>query len=354
MIFRLYRIQADHLLRSSTLHLFVAIASVGILAGCSKDSISVTKVPKERVNTAYQIPDHWTLKPASGMRAASFSIRDDHGHDGEVSVLPMPRLNIADIEIVNLWRQQVGLEPATADQVTDLAKTVKIGNEEGNLFDLASPDAANDPDHAARIVTAYLHSEEITWFFKLTGPSHFVEVEKPAFTQFLATVNLAKMQREFQSRSAAQRPASAPSAPARELPQWTVPEGWQPGTPSSQMLLASFSITAQTDGPAEVTVSSLGRGGGGLLPNINRWRGQIGLSTLSQDDLATVIQTIDFNGIEGTLVDMNGPDTRIVAAIVTVGAQTWFYKMMGASGTIETQIEAFTAFVQSVRYSGNG
>ena len=72
------------------------------------------------------------------------------------------------------------------------------------------------------------------------------------------------------------------------------------------MLLASFSITEQTDGPAEVTVSSLGRGGGGLLPNINRWRGQIGLSALSQDDLATVIQTIDFNGIEGTLVQDDG------------------------------------------------
>ena len=354
MKLRLFRIQTESLLRSSTLHLVVAIASVGVLASCSKDSITVTKIPKQRVSTAYQIPDHWSIKPASGMRAASFSVQDEHGHDGEVSVLPMPRLNIADIEIVNLWRQQVGLEPATEDQVADLATTVKIGNQDGNLFDLASPNETDDPDHAARIVTAYLHDEEMTWFFKLTGPSHFVEVEKPNFTQFLATVNLAKMQQEFQSRAAAQRPPAAPSAPARELPQWTVPEGWQSGTPSSSMLLASFSVTAQTDGPAEVTVSALGRGGGGLLPNINRWRGQIGLGTLSQNDLATVTQPIDLNGIEGTLVDMDGPDSRIVAAIVTVGAQTWFYKMMGASGTIETQIEAFTAFVQSVRYSGNG
>jgi hypothetical protein len=354
MNFRLFQIQADLLLRSRPLHLAVAIASIGILGGCSKDSITVTTVPKERVNTAYQVPDHWTLKPASGMRAASFSVRDEHGHDGEVSVLPMPRLNIADIEIVNLWRQQVGLEPATEDQVTELAQTVKIGNQDGNLFDLASPDATDDPDHAARIVTAYLHSEEITWFFKLTGPSHFVEVEKPAFTQFLATVNLAKMHSEFQSRAAAQRPAAAPRAPAQELPQWTVPEGWQAGTPSSSMLLASFSISDQTDGPAEVTVSAFGGAAGGRLMNINRWRGQVGLGDLSEDDLATVIQSIDLNGIEGTLVDMDGPETRIVAAMVTVGPKTWFYKMMGAPGTIETQIEAFTAFVQSVRYSGNG
>ena len=354
MNFRLFRPQPNPLLRQSITHLSISIALFGLLAGCSKDSITVTKVPKEKINTAYDVPSHWTLKPASGMRAASFSIADDHGHDGEVSVLPMPRLNIADLEIVNLWRQQVGLEPASEEQVEELAKTVKIGNQDGSLFDLAGPDAASDPDHAPRIVTAYLHTDEITWFFKLTGPSHFVDVEKPAFTQFLATVNLAKLNKDFQSRAAAQRPSPPQSGPAPALPQWVVPSGWQQGTPSSSMLLASFSVSDQTDGPAEVTVSSLGGGGGGLLLNVNRWRGQVGLEALSQEGLAGVTQSIELNGLTGTLVDAKGSETRIVAAIVTVGPQTWFYKMMGAPGTVETQIEAFTTFVQSVRYSGNG
>ena len=116
------------------------------------------------------------------------------------------------------------------------------------------------------------------------------------------------------------------------------------------MLLASFNIADQADGPAEVTVSSLGGGGGGLLPNINRWRRQIGLDPISEATLAEVAKTLDFNGREGTLVDMSGTDSRIVAAIVAVGSQTWFYKMMGAPETIEKQVDAFTAFVQSVEY----
>lgn len=333
-----------------------AIIAMGLFTGCSKEAITVTVIPKERLNLAYEAPDHWTPRQGSAMRAVSFSIPDEHGHNGEVSVLPMPRLNIDDIEIVNLWRQQVGLEPTSADQVSELASRVKIGSLEGNLFDLESPAQGDDPDHNARIVTAYLHDENITWFFKLTGPSHFVETEKPAFTQFLASVNLAKLQQDFQRRAAAQR-GPAPNrgpAPSRALPEWEVPSGWQSGTPSSSMLLASFSVETQVDGPAEVTVSQLGNGGGGLLLNVNRWRGQIGLAAIEAEDLSNSIETLDANGLECTLVDLKGTEARIVAGIVNVGPQTWFYKMMGASGTIDAQMSAFISFVQSVKYPENG
>ena len=323
--------------------------------GCSKEPITVTQVPKEQVNTAYDIPDHWRPQPASGMRAATFTIPDEHGHNGEVSVLPMPRLNIADIEIVNLWRQQVGLAPASADDVSQLAESVTIGSGSGNLFDLVGPDAETDPDHAPRIVTAYLHDEQMTWFFKLTGPSHFVATEKPAFMTFLASVNLTQMQREFQQRAAAQQaPPQTSTGPSRSTPEWTVPEGWQQGTPSSSMLLASFSISETVDGPAELTVSSLANDGGGLLANVNRWRRQIGLAPVDDTGLASVVQALDAGGRDGNLVDMSGEQNRILAAIVKVGGQTWFYKMMGAPETIQNQIGAFTAFVQSVKYPGNG
>ena len=350
-------LSSERLFNSASVQVsLVAIITMGLFSGCSKEAITVTTIPKERVNLAYVAPDHWKLQAGSAMRAVSFSIPDDHGHNGEVSVLPMPRLNIDDIEIVNLWRQQVGLEPTTADQVSELASKVNIGSLEGNLFDLESPTQGNDPDHSARIVTAYLHNENITWFFKLTGPSHFVEVEKPAFTQFLASVNLAKLQQDFQRRAAAQRgpaPSGGPS-PSRELPEWTVPTAWQSSTPSSSMLLASFSINEQVDGPAEVTVTQLGGGAGGLLLNINRWRQQIGLRAISAEEMPDMIQSLNVENYEATLVDLKGSETRIVTAIVTVGNQTWFYKMMGASGTIDGQINAFTRFVQSVNYPDNG
>ena len=329
------------------------IASVS----CSPEPITVTTVKKQKANSAYEAPNHWQLQGSSGMRALSFSIPDDHGHNGEVSVLPMPKLNIADLEVVNLWRQQVGLTPATEDQLPSMATSVAIGGGTGKLFDLASPDASEDPDHAPRIVTAYLHEDDLTWFFKLTGPSHFVENEKPAFEQFLSSINLAKMRNDMQRRSAAQQmpqPSPGGAGGGRPTPEWTVPESWTATTPSSSMLLAAFEVKNPTAGPANVTVSSLGGGGGGLVANINRWRGQIGLSSIGPDDLSSITSKLDLNGLEATLVDMASDEQRIVAAIVPVGSQTWFYKMMGSPQTIENEIQAFTQFVQSVKYSGNG
>ena len=320
-----------------------------VLAGCAKEPITVVTVPKERKNTAYQVPNHWQLKPPSGMRAVSFSIPDDHGHNGEASVLPMPRLNIDDIEIVNLWRQQVGLEPAEAADVAKLAATVTIGGEQGQLFDLASPEQAEDPTHAPRIVTAYLHADNLTWFFKLTGPSHFVDQEKPAFTQFLASLNLAKLQAEFQSRMSANQAPPPSAAPSRSLPEWTVPENWEPQPPPNSMVMASFSA-----GGADATVSALGGSGGGLLINVNRWRGQIGLSPIGEDGLPAITAPLDLNGKSGTLVRMEGPEKGILVAIVAEGGQTWFFKLMGPPAALDAQTVSFTDFVRSAKYPGNG
>ena len=286
------------------------------------------------------------------MRAASFTIQDEHGHNGEVSVLPMPRLNIADVEIVNLWRQQVGLGSASEEEVSQLAEKTPIGELEGKLFDLVSPQAEEDPDHAPRIITAYLHDEQWTWFFKLTGPSHIVETERPAFRQFLASIDLVRLQRDFQKRAAQATPP--PARASVPLPQWEVPKDWRTSEPNSSMLLASFSIGSEVDGPAEVTVSSLGGGGGGLLANINRWRRQLSLPALAADELGDATRSLALDGLAARFVDIKGAEQRIAAAIVTVGAQTWFYKMMGSPQTVGKQIDAFTAFVQSVRYSGNG
>ena len=58
-------------------------------------------------------------------------------------------------------------------------------------------------------------------------------------------------------------------------PTWTVPSGWQEGQ-LAQFLVAKY-VIAGADGTAAVNVSSLAGDGGGLLANVNRWRGQLGL-----------------------------------------------------------------------------
>lgn len=107
---------------------------------------------------------------------------------------------------------------------------------------------------------------------------------------------------------------------------------------------------------AAVNVSMSAGNGGGLAANVNRWRQQLGLSAASETDINAQAAHIDVTGGKATVVDMSGTDartekpTRLIGVIVPQAGQTWFYKLMGDSNTVEAQREAFITFVQSARY----
>ena len=246
----------------------LSLLSAGV--GCFQEPVTVAKIPKEP--PAYVVPDHWRPAPSRlPMHSASlsFAVADEHGHAGEVSVLPMRRFQVGDVEIVNIWRQQLGLEPSTSEQAAQDATEVKIGSFDGKLFDLESPKRNGSSGHEARMLTAYLHQTNRTWFFKLSGPGHLVETEKAAFLRFLESVNFHEIQREIQSLAPHQTasPTLQTTAPrSREAPQWEAPASWQSAPPTSSMQLARFHVSHPQEGVAEMTVSVLSGDGGGLLP----------------------------------------------------------------------------------------
>ncbi len=333
----------------------LAISLLSLSVGCFQEPIAVVKIPKER--PAYVIPDHWTPMPSRlPMHSASlsFAVADEHGHTGEVSVLPMRRFQVDDVEIVNLWRHQLGLEPTTPQQTARDATEVKIGPFDGKLFDLGSPNHNGDSVHASRMLTAYLHQANRTWFFKLAGPSHLVETEKASFLRFLESVNFNKIQQELQSRTPHQTASpnlQTAALRSRKMPQWEAPASWQSASPKSSMQLARFHLSHPKEGDAEITVSVLSGDGGGLLPNVNRWRRQINLPPLELESLGNVTRQLDLKDErKGVLVDITGGESRVLVAIVSVGKETWFYKMTGAPGAIEEEMAAFTRFVRSVQY----
>jgi len=133
-----------------------------------------------------------------------------------------------------------------------------------------------------------------------------------------------------------------------------VPADWKEGE-LAQFLVAKYVIQGSGGASAAVNVSELDGTGGGLLPNLNRWRTQLSQAPISEDDAAK-LPTIDASGARAVLADFTGTDARsgkparLIGLVLPLNGQTWFYKLMGDPDLVGQQKDALIKFVQSAQY----
>ena len=133
----------------------------------------------------------------------------------------------------------------------------------------------------------------------------------------------------------------------------TPPESWSLASPSS-FEKARFTVS-ELQGSANVSLTVLQGDGGGLLENVNRWRGQLGLGPLEEDKLEEFLEPMRSLGEEARMVDINGTSRRsqleesLVGVIVPQGELTWFYKLMGTPSVVEKSREEFLAYLPEWR-----
>jgi hypothetical protein len=145
-------------------------------------------------------------------------------------------------------------------------------------------------------------------------------------------------------------------APSGETPaKWTQPDGWFP-QPLSEMRVASFKVAGGNADSADVSVTAFPGEAGGLGSNLNRWRGQLQLPPLSDDELSTAIQRIDVHNVPTYLVDFQTADknprpSRILGAVMQTSDRTWFVKMTGPPDLLENQRQKFLDFVRSFHFT---
>ena len=311
----------------------------------------------------YTLPAGWEKKAPTQMRVASFGIAQG-GKAADVSVIPLAGMAGTDLANVNRWRGQVGLAALPETDLATLAEKIFVGEMPADLYDIAGTQPGSGD--AERILGVILHREDTAWFFKVTGEAGLVEASKPAFVAFLKSVSFGAPTATPTAMDMSQLPPSHPaigempasqpamSAPAGDIPAWSVPADWQTGQ-LAQFLIAKYIIAGANGAQAAVNVSSLAGDGGGLLPNVNRWRGQLGLASATEADLAN-LPTVDASGVKATLIELSGTDARtgkpaqLVGIVLPLNGQTWFYKLMGDADVVTQQKDAFIKFVQSAKY----
>lgn len=128
---------------------------------------------------------------------------------------------------------------------------------------------------------------------------------------------------------------------------WALPEGWQELDPSS-LRNANFRVAG--DPNSECYLTLLPGGAGGVVANVNRWRGQLGLEPLSEQQIQALPRKILLRG-EAVFVDMQGdfrgmgteakPDYRMAGLILEAPSATVFLKMVGPSAVVGGEIQSF-------------
>jgi hypothetical protein len=355
------------------------------LAGCDREKISVQQVPKDSEQTAqmplmsqptaggmpanphagmdmngagaqpqvkWTLPEGWKEKAVTDMRVGSFDAGKE-GKTADVSIIPLqlgsgPQMELANY---NLWRESLQLDPV--DKVS--SEPVAVGSVQGKLYEIA------DSKTPERIVVAMLERNGVSWFFKMKGPDAVVSEQKPAFMQFLKSISFeAAPQMTAMADPQATMPAiTADAAPANATTSASgvaLPAGWKE-IPNPPMLLAKYVIQGSSGAMADVNVSMLNGTGGGVMPNVTRWRVQLGVPPISEEEFSKQAQTVDVAGVKGTMVDMTGTDSktgkkaRLVGIIVPQVSDTWFYKLMGDPQIVEQQKDTFIKFIQTAKFS---
>ncbi|MEX2118407.1 MAG: hypothetical protein WD847_02255 [Pirellulales bacterium] len=259
----------------------------------------------------WSLPAGWREQAGSGMRYATLTA--ESGDELlETTVTSLPR-NDGDekaysLSNINRWRGQMGLQPIGRHELSNAARQVKFAGGIATVVELKGKLAAQGMGQAPFV-----------------GRAPFAGQEPLA-------------------------PGLAGDAgeTGRGGLRYNTPEGWQAGQ-AGAMRKAAF-VVAQGDRQVEITVIDLAASAGGLLDNVNRWRGQIGLGNTTEEELDQQVRKLPVGSDRGDYVELYGPEQAILAVIARQGGKSWFIKLMGDKQLAEREKQRFEQFVQSLEF----
>ncbi len=267
---------------------------------------------------SWKLPENWKEQAGSGMRFATLNA----GQPGlDVSVISLPAPQDV-LENVNRWQNQLQSPAFSKDQLAEASDQIQIDGEVATVVNLSgtlAPGGGGPP--------------------MMRGAGPFASGPSPGAGPF------ATNRPPTSAASGASPPVSNPGF------EYTVPESWAPGRSGGIRKLAF--VTDEDGEETELTVTTLGKAGAGVLPNVNRWRGQIGLEPIASAGLEDLTSEIDFSGNRATLIELRGKEKSMRVVMAERGNVVWFFKMMGSTDAITRQEKNFMEFIQSVKFPDN-
>jgi hypothetical protein len=297
----------------------------------------------------WKVPAGWEEKPASGMRAATILIPEE-GKPLDLSVIALPTSGAPSelLDNVNRWRGQLQLPPLDEASLATATKQLKVGDATMTLVDergqfsagsMSAPFAGGGPFSGGPPATSAAPGS--------SGAPPSAAADPAASTDLPAG---------HPPIDSAPSVASTGSAPF----DYKAPEGWESQPPSGFRKVA-FKLNSG-DQKADVTAIDLSASAPSVanpLENINRWRGELRMAPITQEQVGSIIKQIQVGGIASVYVELI-PDSgkpeesqskeATFAATVPAGQVVWFFKLRGDRDLVLSQRDNFKTFLESVRF----
>lgn len=282
----------------------------------------------------WRLAEGWTETAGGGeMRAATITIPHDEAPlELTVSALPFDEAWSPYLERnVARWLDQLQQGSLTSSEIEKIARKLPVKGGDATAFELVG-------------------------VMKRTGP---MMGSMPAGHPPVGKEAGETKEKEVagKTRLPAPPPGDQASAadPAAEFTA-DAPAGWQVGPPRA-MRKATYLIS-EGGGAADLSVTAFGAAPmmADPLANARRWAGELGLSSLTDDELKAATSDVRMDGAPGKLVELIAPEgagaQATVAAMIPRGDQIWFFKLKGDRATVEGQRDAFKKFLDSVKFAG--
>ncbi len=319
----------------------------------------------------WKLPEGWKEEGGTGgFRLATIVIPGDKRVEITVNTTPWPGTEESMLANVNRWRGQLQLAPIAPAQIPEVSHPAEGSKTPLTIVDLrgqfqsggmtppfagaaAGGPSSSNPSPNGGLPDGHPPIDAVTKAPPL--PSNATSADLPAGHPPIDPL-----------------PDSGPAAPpaVTPLPKFTAPASWK-SVPAQGMRRAEFAVGDGAE-PAKLTMFEFPIDAGPMisdpLVNINRWRGEIGLSPLTKETVAAATQSIDVDGTPAIyapmIPDVSKPQESqtkeaTLAAIVKAGNQVWFVKLRGERELVKKHEDEFKSFLKSFKFSpekeaGNG
>jgi hypothetical protein len=382
--------------------LTLALLAPLALLGCEEEGIRSYEAPKDAADSLqlpattvpglptsapgsdpadgdWELPEGWTASSEQRpMRLATFIAPNPNDAEDplEVALSVFPQDVGGALANVNRWRGQLGLDPVSAAQLPDVTAPLTEGDDSsGTLVEIEGEAQHQDLGEVpvAMIVAMVPDpAADRTWFVKAVGLPDQVATQRDAFIQFART-----LPPDLPAPAPGNTPGDAPAAAGgmgtasatsgggggghdHSSTHWDTPAHWTAEPNPSSMLEAAYlaPLAPGSDGSggeARITLMTLPGDGGGALPNINRWRAQVGLPEL-QTLAEQPVQRLAVGGQPAVVIDLLGTPPgadeplRTIVALVARPQETWFIKMTGDEAAVQREAPHFQNLLQTIHF----